>query len=154
MKADQPLLELIALKNAINEIEREITIPEERRQPTRHIQIGGQLAFTFRTGRDRFVDGGSARCVPGGTRLAQLGAQPENVANGVSPDRFARRRREIGRQPLATMVGLQDHEHRRTTTCHTRAGAGSRRIARGQPDVARSKAGTVVSFVKCDGTVQ
>jgi hypothetical protein len=75
MKADQPLLELIALKNAINEIEREITILEERRQRTRHIQIGGQLAFTFRTGRDRFVDGGSAQCVPGGTRLAQLGAQ-------------------------------------------------------------------------------
>ena len=50
MKADQPLLELIALKNAINEIEREITILEERRQRTRHIQIGGQLAFTFRTG--------------------------------------------------------------------------------------------------------
>jgi len=98
MKADQPLLELIALKNAINEIEREITILEERRQRTRHIQIG---AFTFRTGRDRFVDGGSAQCAPGGTRLAQLGAQLENVANGVSPDRFARRRREIGRQPPA-----------------------------------------------------
>jgi hypothetical protein len=47
MKADQPLLELIALKNAINEIEREITILEEQRQLTRHIQIGGQLAFDF-----------------------------------------------------------------------------------------------------------
>jgi hypothetical protein len=32
------------------------------------------------------VDGGSAQCVPGGTRLAQLGAQLENaIANGVSP---------------------------------------------------------------------
>jgi hypothetical protein len=47
------------------------------------------------------VDDGSAQCVPGGTRLAQLGAQLENaIANGVSPDRFARRR-EIGRQPPA-----------------------------------------------------
>ena len=33
------------------------------------------------------MDGGSAQCVPGGTRLAQLGAQLENaIANGVSPD--------------------------------------------------------------------
>jgi hypothetical protein len=50
------------------------------------------------------VDRGSAQYVPGGTRLAQL----ENaIANDVSPDRFARRR-EIGRQPLAAMVRLQD----------------------------------------------
>jgi hypothetical protein len=49
------------------------------------------------------VDRGSAQCVPGGTRLAQL----ENaIANDVSPDRFARRR-EIGRQPLAAMVHLK-----------------------------------------------
>ena len=47
MKADQPLLELIVLKNAINEIERDITILEEQRQLTSHNQIGGQLAFDF-----------------------------------------------------------------------------------------------------------
>jgi len=47
MKADQLLLELIVLKNAINEIERDITILEEQRQLTGHIQIGGQLAFDF-----------------------------------------------------------------------------------------------------------
>jgi hypothetical protein len=46
MKADL-WLELIALKNAINEIERDITILEEQRQLTRHIQIDGQLAFDF-----------------------------------------------------------------------------------------------------------
>ena len=46
MKADQRLLELIALTNAINEIERDITILEHR-QLKRHIQIGGQLAFDF-----------------------------------------------------------------------------------------------------------
>jgi hypothetical protein len=34
MKAGQLSLELIALKNAINEIERDITILEEQRQPT------------------------------------------------------------------------------------------------------------------------
>jgi hypothetical protein len=35
------------------------------------------------------VDGGSAQCVPDGTRLAQLGAQLENaIANDASPDRF------------------------------------------------------------------
>jgi hypothetical protein len=28
------------------------------------------------------VDGGSAQCVPGGTRLAQLGAQLENAIAG------------------------------------------------------------------------
>jgi hypothetical protein len=44
------------------------------------------------------VDGGSAQCMPGGTRLAQLG---NAIANGVSPDWFARRRREIGRRPPA-----------------------------------------------------
>ena len=47
MKADRLLLELIVLKNAINEIERDITILEEQRQLTRHNQIGGQLAFDF-----------------------------------------------------------------------------------------------------------
>jgi hypothetical protein len=47
MKADQLLLELIVLKNVINEIERDITILEEQRQLTRHNQIGGQLAFDF-----------------------------------------------------------------------------------------------------------
>jgi len=36
------------------------------------------------------VDGGSAQCVPGGTRLAQL-------ENAIA--RFARPRREIGRPP-------------------------------------------------------
>jgi hypothetical protein len=45
MKVDQLSLELIALKNAINEIERDITTVEEQRQ--RHIQIGEQLAFDF-----------------------------------------------------------------------------------------------------------
>jgi hypothetical protein len=40
-------LDLIVLKNAIDEIERDITILEEQRQLTRHIQIGGQLAFGF-----------------------------------------------------------------------------------------------------------
>jgi hypothetical protein len=49
----------------------------------------GRLISGSRTGRDRFVDDGSAQCVPGGTRLAQLGAQLENaIANGVSPDRL------------------------------------------------------------------
>ena len=43
MKADQRLLELMVLKNAINEIERDITILEERRRLTRH----SQLAFDF-----------------------------------------------------------------------------------------------------------
>jgi 2'-5' RNA ligase len=47
MKVGQLSLELIALKNAINEIERDITILEEQRQLTRHIQIGRQLAFDF-----------------------------------------------------------------------------------------------------------
>jgi hypothetical protein len=47
MKADQRFLELIVLKNAINEIERDITILEEQRQLTRHIQICRQLAFDF-----------------------------------------------------------------------------------------------------------
>ena len=47
MKTGQLSLELIALKNAINEIEREITILEEHRQLTRHIQISAQLAFDF-----------------------------------------------------------------------------------------------------------
>jgi hypothetical protein len=41
------LLELIVLKNAIDEIERDITILEEQQQLTRHIQIDGQLAFNF-----------------------------------------------------------------------------------------------------------
>jgi hypothetical protein len=47
MKADQLSLELIALKYAINEIERDITTVEEQRQLMRHIQIGEQLAFDF-----------------------------------------------------------------------------------------------------------
>jgi hypothetical protein len=47
MKTDLLLLELIVLKNAINEIERDITTLEEQRQLTRHIQIGRQLAFDF-----------------------------------------------------------------------------------------------------------
>ena len=47
MKADQRLLELIVLKNAINEIERDITILEEQRQLTRHIRNCRQLAFDF-----------------------------------------------------------------------------------------------------------
>jgi hypothetical protein len=39
------------------------------------------------------VDGESAQCVPGGTRLAQLGTQLENAfANDASPERFAWRR--------------------------------------------------------------
>jgi hypothetical protein len=46
MKADL-WLELIALKNAVNEFERDITILEEQRQLTRHIRIDGQLAFDF-----------------------------------------------------------------------------------------------------------
>ena len=47
MKADLFLLEFIVLKNAINEIERDIAILEEQRQLRRHIQIGGQLTFDF-----------------------------------------------------------------------------------------------------------
>ena len=47
MKADRLSLELIALKYAINEIERDIPTVEEQRQLTRHIQIGRQLAFDF-----------------------------------------------------------------------------------------------------------
>jgi hypothetical protein len=47
MKAGQLSLELIALKNAIDEIERDISILEEQRQLTRYIEIGRQLAFDF-----------------------------------------------------------------------------------------------------------
>jgi hypothetical protein len=47
MKADLFLLEFIVLKNAINEIERDIAILEEQRQLRRHIQIGRQLTFDF-----------------------------------------------------------------------------------------------------------
>ena len=46
VETGQLSLELIALKNAINEI-GDITILEEQRQPTRYIQIGRQLAFDF-----------------------------------------------------------------------------------------------------------
>jgi hypothetical protein len=47
MKADLFLLEFIVLKNAINEIERDIAILEEQRQLRPHVQIGGQLTFDF-----------------------------------------------------------------------------------------------------------
>ena len=65
------------------------------------------------------MDDGSAQCVPGGTRLAQLGAQLENaIANGVSPDRFAWRRsasKRFGRTKIRVLYALsakriQGHE--------------------------------------------
>jgi hypothetical protein len=49
MKADLFLLEFIVLKNAINEIERDIAILEEQRQL--RLQIGRQLTFDFHMGR-------------------------------------------------------------------------------------------------------
>jgi len=92
MKADQPLLELIALKNAINEIEREKLSSKN----------GDNGHATFKSAGNWPSLSGLAETGSWTAGRRSAGAQLENaIANGVSPDRFARRRREIGRPPPA-----------------------------------------------------